>query len=161
MGSFIFAYGGHDEAFGNHPLECTLRSYSCSENRISRSDLGNGFINLSFWKSSNEKECSKHFASIENLSFMSRLFYREEILGQINLIQKKLLEPGIGLDVCVSHIDEAKIFFNRNRDRLVSESFNQSKIKVRENGNSNWKADKKRKLSGERKMMYVKHLWTK
>ena len=26
VGSFIFACEGHDGAFGNHPLECTLRS---------------------------------------------------------------------------------------------------------------------------------------
>ena len=65
--------------------------------------------------------------TIENFSFMSHFFYWEEIMGQINLIQKKLQEPGIGLDVRVIHIDAIKIFFNRNRDRLVSESVNQSK----------------------------------
>ena len=30
-------------------------------------------------------------------------FYWEEILGQINLIQKKLQEPGVGLDLCNPH----------------------------------------------------------
>ena len=66
--------------------------------------------------------------SIENF-FISHLFYWKEILGQINPIQKKLQEPGIGLDVCVTHLDTTKNFFNRNRDRVVSESVNQNKIK--------------------------------
>ena len=38
--------------------------------------------------------------SIENFSFISQLYYWEEILRQVNFIQKKLQEPGIGLDVC-------------------------------------------------------------
>lgn len=45
--------------------------------------------------------------SIENFSFMSHLFNWEEILGQINLIQKKLQETGIPeflarIDLCCS-----------------------------------------------------------
>ena len=63
---------------------------------------------------------------------MLYLFYLKEILRKINVIQKKLQEPGIGLDVCITHMDATKIFFNQNRDRLVSESVNQSKIKSEE-----------------------------
>ena len=63
---------------------------------------------------------------------MSHLFYREEIHGQINLIQKKLREPGIGLHGCGTHRNATKIFFNRNRDRLVSELAFQSKTKCEE-----------------------------
>ena len=37
-GSFILTCESHNEAFSNHSLECTLRSYSCSENWISKSD---------------------------------------------------------------------------------------------------------------------------
>ena len=62
---------------------------------------------------------------------MSNLFNWEEILGQINLIQKKLQESDIGLNVCVTHMDATKIFFYRNSDRLASESVNQSKINSR------------------------------
>ena len=50
--------------------------------------------------------------SIENFSFMPHLLNWEEILEQINLTQKKLQEPGIGLDVCVTHMNATKIFFN-------------------------------------------------
>ena len=60
------------------------------------------------------------FLSMENFSFTSHLFYWEEILVQINLIQKKLQEPD--LDVCVTLMDATKIFFNWNKDRLVSKS---------------------------------------
>ena len=42
----------------------------------------------------------------------------------MNIIQKKLQEPDIGLDVCVTHMDETKHFFKRNRDRLVTEGLN-------------------------------------
>ena len=63
---------------------------------------------------------------------MSHLFYWEEILGQINLIQKNLQEPGICLNVRVTDTNATKIYFNQNRDRLVSESVNQSKIKCEE-----------------------------
>ena len=62
----------------------------------------------------------------------SHLFYWEEILEQINLIQKKLQELGIGLNVCVIHMDATKISFKRNGDRLVSESVNQNKTKFQE-----------------------------
>ena len=41
--------------------------------------------------------------SIENSSFMSRMFYWEEILGQINLIQKKHQELSIDLGRGNSH----------------------------------------------------------
>ena len=89
--------------------------------------------------------------SIENFSFMSHFFYWEEIMGQINLTQKKLQEPGIGLDVCVIHMDETKIFFNRNKDRMVSESVKQNARK--------WKFRLKRENHlRKKKMMYVKHL---
>ncbi len=47
-------------------------------------------------------------------------------------MQKKLQEPGIGLDVCVTQMDATKIFFNRNRYRLVSESVNKRKTKYEE-----------------------------
>ena len=57
---FIFTCEDHDEAFGNHPLKCMLRSYSSGENRISRSDSGTRFITRSFRKSSNER-CTNHF----------------------------------------------------------------------------------------------------
>ena len=70
--------------------------------------------------------------STETFSFMSHLFYWEEILGQINLFQKKLQKHGIGFDVCTTHMDAITIFFNRNMDRLVSESVNQSKTKCKE-----------------------------
>ena len=43
---------------------------------------------------------------------MSHLFYSEEILGQINLINKKLQKFGIALDVCVAHMNATEIFFN-------------------------------------------------
>ena len=69
--------------------------------------------------------------SVENL-FISHLFYCEEFLRQINLIEKKLQEPDIALDVCVTHMDSTKVFFNRNRDTLVSESINQGKTKFEE-----------------------------
>ena len=58
VGSFIFVCEGHDETLGNHPLACMLRSYSCSEKQISRSDSGTWFINLRFRKSSNERGCT-------------------------------------------------------------------------------------------------------
>ena len=70
--------------------------------------------------------------SVQKFSFMSHFFYWEEIMGQINLIQKKLQEPGIGLDVYVTHMDVTKIFFNRNKDGVVSESVYQSKTKCEE-----------------------------
>ena len=41
--------------------------------------------------------------SIERFSFMSHLFYWNS--GQINLIQKDLQEPGIGLGGCVINMD--------------------------------------------------------
>ena len=88
---------------------------------------------------------------------MSYLFYWEEILAQINLIQKKLQEPGISFDVCVTHMDATKMFFNQNRDRLVSESVNQVKQSARE-----WKfqlksgLEKRESCLGKKKMMYVK-----
>ena len=53
--------------------------------------------------------------SIENFSFMSYLFYWEEILGQINLFQKKLQEPGIGLDVCDPHECNEKFSITKTR----------------------------------------------
>ena len=36
--------------------------------------------------------------------------------------------------MCIIHIDAIKIFFNRNKDRLASESINQSKSKGEEMG---------------------------
>ena len=63
---FIFTCEGHDEAFGNHPLECTLRS---CENQISRSDSGARLINLSFRKFSNERRCTNHFTFNLKLPF--------------------------------------------------------------------------------------------
>ena len=84
---------------------------------------------------------------------MSHLFYWEEILGQINLIQKKLQEPGISLNVCVNKMDTTKIFFNRYRDRLVSELINQSKTKSEEIETLIEKRiRKKRKLPGEKEV---------
>ena len=89
--------------------------------------------------------------SIENFSFMSHLFYYEDILGQINLIQKKLQKPVIGLDMCVTHLDTTKIFFNRNRDRLGFESVYHSKTKFEEMEIPTEKRIKiKRKLSWEK-----------
>ena len=81
---------------------------------------------------------------------MSHLFYWEEILTQINLIQKKL---SISLDVRVTHMDATKIFFNRNRDKLVFESINQSKAKCEEMEIpvEKW-ISRKRNLLGEKKV---------
>ena len=128
VGRFIFVYEGHDGTFENDPLECTLRSYSCRENQISRSDSGTRFIKYNHQM---RGDAQIILLPIENFSFMLHLFYREEILIQINLIQKKLQKQGIGLDVWVNHIDVTKILFNWSRDRLVSELVNQSK--------TNWK----------------------
>ena len=41
---------------------------------------------------------------------MPHLFYWEEILGQINLIQKMIQDPGISLNVDVTHVDTTKYF---------------------------------------------------
>ena len=90
-------------------LESTLRSHQCSENGISWSDSGTQFINLCFRKSSNERGCTNHFAFNWKLLQVTFVLL-EEFLGQINLIQKKLQEPGIGFDVCVTHMDTTKIF---------------------------------------------------
>ena len=80
---------------------------------------------------------------------MTHLFNWEEILGQINLFQKKLQEPDIGLDVCVTHMDATKIFFNRNTNLQVS--VNQSKTKCEEMEISVEKQiRRKRKLPGEK-----------
>ena len=82
---------------------------------------------------------------------MSHLFYWEEILWQIHLIQKKPQEPGIGEDVCVTDMDEMKIFFDRSKDTLLSESVNQSKTKPEEEKiPTEERIRRKRKLPGER-----------
>ena len=49
--------------------------------------------------------------------------------SETNPIRKKIQEPGIGLDMYVTHVDATKNFFNRNRERLMSESVYQSKTK--------------------------------
>ena len=72
VGSFIFAGEGHDKTFCNHPLECTLRSYSCSENRFSRSNSSTQFINL-FRKSLKERGWPNHFAF--NWSLLFRVMF--------------------------------------------------------------------------------------
>ena len=140
----------------------TLQSSPCSENRFWRSSSDTQFINLSFRKSSHEKGCKNPFAFNWKLFLHITFILRGGNSGTKNLIQKKFQEPGIGLDVCVIHMDVTKIFFNRNRDRLVSESLNQNKTQC-------WKIEipvekrirRKRKLSEEKKIIYVKHLYRK
>ena len=110
-----------------------LQKYSGSENRISRSDSSTWFIILSFRKSSNERGCTNNFAFNWKLLLHVIFVFWEEILGQINLIEKKLLQDsGIGSDMYLTYMDTTKIFFNRNRDRLMSESVYQSKTKSKE-----------------------------
>ena len=115
--SFIFACEGQDEAFGNYLMEFMLRS---RENRVLRNGSGTRFINLSFRKSSNERECTNHFVFI--LKFHVTFVSLGRSLGQINLIKKKLQKPGIWLEECVIHIDTTKIFFKGKRNRLVNET---------------------------------------
>ena len=108
----------------------------------------------SFKKSSNERECTNHFSFNWKLSFMSLLFYWEEILEQINLTQKKLQESGIDLNVRVTHMDAMKIFFNRNRDRLMAESVNQNKTKCLE-----MEIPAEKRIKTKRKLLGDKRRW--
>ena len=73
LGSVIFVCEGHDEEFRNPLLECTLRSYSCSENQISWSHSGTQFINLIFRKSSNDRGCTHLFVFNQKLLHVTYL----------------------------------------------------------------------------------------
>lgn len=81
--------------------------------------------------SSNDRRCTNYLAlNWEHLIHVT-FIYREEILGQINLIQNKL-QIWNWFGVTVTHMDTNKFFFNRHRDRLVSELVNQNKTKFDE-----------------------------
>ena len=58
-------------------------------------------------------------------------------------------------------MDATKTFFNRNRDRLVSESVNQIKTKCEEIEIPVKKRIRRESNLEKRKMMYVKHLCRK
>ena len=117
MGGFTFPCEGHDEESGNHPTEFTLRSYSCSENPISRSDSGTQFI--SFWKSLNERRCTNRFAF--NWKRLHVLLGKNSETNKFHPKETSRTWYWFECD---------KIF--RNRDRLASESVNQSKRKCEE-----------------------------
>ena len=91
--NFIFVCEGHDEAF------VTIRSSARYEAiRAMKTKFQRVVKALESLNSASEYLQTRGNAQIILLSI---LFYWEEILGKINLIQKKLREHGIGLDVCV------------------------------------------------------------
>ena len=126
LGSFLIACEGHDEVFGNHPLECTLRSYSRSKNLISRNNLDTRFLNLSFRKSSYERGCTNHFVFNRKFLFHVTFVLSGRNSGTNKTHPKETSRTWYWFG-CV--IDATKIFFKRNRDKLLSESVNQSKTK--------------------------------